>query len=134
MADPAVVAALLMEHCEAMVIGSPALPIAWPEVNFTPPVSGKYLRIDLFTNAPFWQGVTNGRMDQGLLQVTVVWPRGQGIIKASEVAALVMEHFAKGLVLIGSGVRVKINREPWAASPITEDDKTSIPVTVSWVA
>lgn len=134
MADPAVVSALLMEHCEAMVIGSPALPIAYPDVAFTPPTSGKYLRVDLFRNAPFWEGLSSGRVDQGLLQVTVVWPRGLGVIQPAEAAALVMEHWSKLTALNGSGTRVRVSREPWASSPLLDEHQTELPVTVSWTA
>jgi hypothetical protein len=134
MADPAVVAQLILEHAEAMVIGSPALPIAYPDVNFTPPADGKYLRVDLFKNAPFWEGLSTGRIDQGLLQVMVVWPRGEGIIKPAEVAALVLEHWSKGTRMFGSGTGVKVNREPWVASPIPSDHETEMPVTIPWVA
>jgi hypothetical protein len=46
----------------------------------------------------------------------------------------VLDHWPKGLTLFGSDARVRINREPWAASPIIEDHQTSVPITVSWVA
>lgn len=134
MADPAVVATLLLERCATLSVGSPVLPVAMPEMTFTPPSDGRYLRVDLFSNAPFWEGLASGRIDQGLLQVTVVWPRLKGLIAPARAAAEVMAHFPKGLRLHGSGVTVKINREPWAASPITEPDKSSTPVTVSWTA
>jgi hypothetical protein len=139
MADPAVVATLLLERCATLSVGSPVLPVAMPEMSFTPPKDDKgnpapYLRIDLFNNAPFWEGLASGRIDQGLLQVTAVWPRLKGLIAPNRAVAEVRAHFPKSLRLHGSGVTVKINRAPWAASPITEPDKVSIPVTVSWVA
>ena len=134
MADPAVVAQLILEHSESMAIDWPALPIAYPDVDFSPPADGKYLRLDLFNNAPFWEGLSSGRIDQGLMQVTVVWPRAEGRIKPAEVAALVMEHWKKLTTLSGSGTRVKINREPWVSSPILSDHQTETPVTIPWVA
>lgn len=134
MADPAVVAELILARAASLSVGSPALPIAMPDVPFTPPTNGKYLRVSLFSNAPAWEGLASGRMDQGLLQVSVVWPKGKGLIKAREAAAKVMEHFPKGLTLSGDGVRVKINRQPWAASPIPDDIETLTPVTIPWVA
>lgn len=134
MADPAVVATLLLERCATLSVGSPVLPVAMPEMSFTPPADGRYLRVDLFSNAPFWEGLASGRIDQGLLQITVVWPRLKGLIAPKRAEAEVCAHFFKGLRLHGSGVTVKVNREPWAASPITEPDKVSIPVTVSWTA
>lgn len=134
MADPAAVARLLLARCETMSVGSPVLPIAMPDVAFTPPTDGRYLRVDLFNNAPLWDGLSIGRIDQGLLQITVTWPKGKGAIKPREAAAQVMAHFPKGLTLCGAGLRVKVNRSPWAASPIIEDSQTLIPVTISWTA
>lgn len=134
MADPAAVAAALLARCSTLSVGSPALPVAYPDVDFTPPASGKYLEARFLPNRPAYEGLSSGRMDQGLLQINVVWPRKQGVIKPNAAAAEVMAHFPKGLRLQGSGVRVKIDREPWAAAPLIEDDKTVIPVTVSWTA
>lgn len=137
MADPAVVTALLLQQCESLVISSPAMPIAYPDVAFDPKTKapdGKYLRVDLFKNAPFWEGLSSGRIDQGLLQIMVVWPRNRGIIKPAEVAALVEEHFKKGTRMTGSGVTVKVNREPYSSSPITSPDKSETPVTIPWIA
>lgn len=134
MADPAIVAGLLLARCETLNVGTPKMPVAMPDVAFIPPTDDRYLRVDLFSNAPFWEGLTSGRIDQGLLQVTVVWPKGKGLIVQRRAAQQVMEHFAKGLKLFGPATRVSINREPWAASPLPGDVSTETPVTISWTA
>lgn len=139
MADPAVVAELLLVRAALMETQGPALPVAMPDVPFQPPVDGQggalpYLRIDLFSNPPFWEGLASGRIDQGLLQVTVVWPEGEGIVAGRRAASDVMAHFYKGLRLFGPATRVSINKEPWAASPITEASETLTPITISWTA
>ncbi|WP_420478233.1 phage tail terminator-like protein [Brevundimonas sp. FT23028] len=134
MPDPAEVAKLLLARCAILSVGSPVLPVAMPDVPFPPPSDGKYLRVSLFNNAPAWEGMNSGRMDQGLLQVTVVWPKGKGVIKAREVAADVMAHFPKGLKLVNAGAKVRINREPWAGSPILDDNASLVAITIPWVA
>ncbi|SJM49569.1 hypothetical protein FM111_01900 [Brevundimonas diminuta 3F5N] len=134
MADPVVVAGLLLARCATLNVGTPKMPVAMPDVAFNSPADGRYLRVDLFTNAPFWEGLTSGRVDQGLLQVTVVWPKGKGLIVQRRAAKQVMDHFAKGLKLFGPATRVTVNREPWAASPIPGDVSTETPVTISWTA
>lgn len=134
MADFAVVAGMLLTRCETLNVGTPKVPVAMPDVTFTPPADGRYLRVDLFSNAPFWEGLASGRIDQGLLQVTVVWPKGKGLIVQRRAAAQVMAHFPKGLKLFGPATRVTVNREPWAASPIKGDISTETPVTISWTA
>lgn len=131
MASPDQIADALLARCATLAVGSPALPIAMPEIAFTPPASGKYLDVRDFTNRPLWEGVSGGKIDQGLLQVTVVWPPRQGVIKPKAAAAAVMAHFAKGLVLAHG---VKINGEPWAASPLSDDSEVRVPVTIPWTA
>lgn len=133
MANPADVARLILGHCESLLL-SPDLPIAWPDVAFTPPADGKYLRVDFLPNRPAWEGINAGRLDQGLLQITIIWPRHTGIITSREIAAVIMEHFRKGSKLTGLGVVVRFNREPWAAAPILEDSRTLTPITIPWVA
>lgn len=134
MADPAVVAGLLLARCETLSVGSPVLPVAMPGIPFTPPSNNKWLRVDAFFNAPAWEGLADGTVDQGLLQIVVVWPWNRGVIAPRRIAAEVMAHFPKGLILTGSGVKVTINKTPWAASPILEEPVSMTPVTISWVA
>lgn len=130
MADAADIAAALLTRCSTLNVGSPALTIAYPDVAFTPPPSGKYLDVALFYNRPLWEGLAAGKIDQGLLQITVVWPRHQGVIKPLAVADAVMAHFPKGLELGG----VRITAEPYAASPLIEDSQVRVPVTIGWQA
>ena len=133
MADPADIASALLARCATLSVGSPALPIAYPEAaeTFSPPSDGKYLEVSYFSNRPAWEGLASGRMDQGLLQVTVVWPKNKGIVAPSRHASEVMAHFPKGLAL-ADGVRV--SGQPYAASPLTDTSDVRIPVTIPWVA
>jgi hypothetical protein len=124
----------LFAHCATLGVGSPALAIAYPEVAFTPPASGKYLQVDFFANRPAWEGLTSGKLAQGILQVTVVWPRGQGILQPGEAAQAVIDHFAKGTSLYSDGAKVTIGQEPWSASPVMDGTDCRIPVTIPWVA
>lgn len=110
------------------------LPVAMPDASFTPPIDNQYLRIDAFFNKPAWEGLADGVVDQGLLQVVVVWPWRRGIIAPRRVADQVADRFPKGLILTGSGVKVTINKTPWAASSILEEPVSMTPVTISWVA
>lgn len=134
MADPAEIAEALLARCATLSVGSPALPVSYPDVPFAPPADGKYLAVSYFTNRPAWEGLAAGRMDQGLLQVSVVWPRHLGVVKPSQAVAEVMAHFAKGTVLSSGNTKVTIDRQPWPASPLIEADKTTIPVTIQWNA
>jgi hypothetical protein len=131
MASPDQIATALLARVATLVTGSPTLPVAYPDRPFTPPADGKYLDVAVFFNRPAWEGVASGKVDQGLLQITVVWPRNTGIIKPMEVVSTVMAHFTKGATLTGT---VKVAAEPYSASPIFEGSETRIPVTIPWTA
>lgn len=122
----------LMGRVETLSIGSPALPIAYPETteSYSPPADGRYLDVTDFPNAPFWQGMTDGRIDQGLLQVTVVWPQNAGLVAPKAAADQVIAHFPKGLRL-GA---LKITGEPWQAAPLIGEHDVRIPITIPWKA
>jgi hypothetical protein len=126
----------LFTRAASLSIGSPAMPIAFPEPTepFTKPDSGQYLEVTFFSNRPAWEGLSEGKLDQGLLQITVIWNRGQGLISPSNAAQQVMDHFTKGLVLTQGSTRVVVSKEPWANSPLADDTELRIPVTVPWVA
>lgn len=126
----------LISRCLTLAIGSSPLPVAYPEQDpaFVAPEDGKYLLVDDFPNRPRWEGVTSGRLDQGLLQITVVWPRNQGLHAPRAAADAVAAHFAKETVMSSGGVTVKVSAEPWAAKPLTESDRVTVPITIPWTA
>jgi hypothetical protein len=137
MANPGDVAAALLTRCSTLSVGSPALPVAYPEPQktFDPPTTeagrpAPYLRVDLFLNAPLWEGLSEGRIDQGLMQIMVVWPKNQGLPAPLRTAAAVIAHFPKGRLAPG----VKISREAWAASPIIEPSQVLVPIMIPWTA
>ncbi|CAN7168811.1 phage tail terminator-like protein [Brevundimonas sp. LjRoot202] len=133
MALAADVAKALLDRATSLTHGSPVMKKAMPDVTFTPETGQPYFRVDHFPNAPFWAGLANGRIDQGLLQITVVWPKGLGIIKASAAVDAVKAHFPKALLLTEGTARVKIG-EAWHSSPLPGDAWTDTPVTIPWKA
>ncbi|ASP84317.1 hypothetical protein CDO26_06655 [Sinorhizobium meliloti] len=113
------------------------LPIAAPNVVFPSagqPLPAKYLRLAFLPNQT--RQITMGNDPQqkrGLFQVSVVWPVGQGIIGALDVANQVIDHF-KNQSLFASGVKITISSEPWAAGPLQEGERVQIPVTIPYIA
>lgn len=127
------IAEALFTRMAALVL-TPTLLVAYPETAFTPPSSGKYLQVSHFTNRPRWEALAAGKLDQGLFQVTVVWPKNAGIFGPLQVVNAVMAHFPKGLILTNGATRVKVSAEPWAASPISEDSESRTPISIPWLA
>lgn len=112
------------------------LPAAIDDESFTPPfVDGNlppFLRFDFFNNAPFWQGISDGRVDQGLLQVNVIVSYGFDRATAYGYVDQIIALYPNAARL--SAVRpLKVQGQSWVASPIPEADRTTYPITVSWV-
>lgn len=133
---PALIYDALMTKVGTLVTGSPTLPVSYPEPveTFVPPTDGKYIEVIDFTNQPAWEGLASGVLDQGILQLTVIWPKNAGLIGPKQVVASIKTHFAKATRMVSGSVGVKVTREPWAASPIIEADKVRIPITIFWTA
>lgn len=124
----------LMARVATINTGSPALPIQYPNQTetFTPPTSGKYLKVAFFSNVPGWVGLRGGSKDQGILLVTVVWPKNQGQVAPLEMAGVVLDHFEVGLPLKSDQANVKIEAGGFIGAPINEPDSVQVPVTVRW--
>jgi hypothetical protein len=113
---------------------SPVLPVDYPEAAFDTPADGKYLAVSFYPNRPMAQGLTSARVDQGLLQITVVWPKNHGLIAPNAIVQAVINHFPNALALQSGATRVKISGQAWTAAPITDTDRVSIPITIPWTA
>lgn len=105
-------------------------PTSYPNQSFTPPPDAPYLQAEVFPNRPRWQALGPGRMDQGLLQITIVSPIRDGLIPIAEIADVVLAHFPKGQKFDG----VRVSGEPWVAQPIIEASEIRLPVTIPWSA
>lgn len=88
-----------------------------------------FLQSKLFRNVPAWQGMSGGRLDQGLFQVDVVWPRGKDPAGAMAAIDQIVLNKLQGQYL---GGRVKVQKAAWAASPLVESDRTIHPITIPW--
>jgi hypothetical protein len=137
MSKAAAIPDALLARLTTLSVGSPPLPIAYPDVPFDPAAdaaAGRYVEAGYFRNRPLWEGLAAGVIDQGLLVLSVIWPEEQGVIGINEDAQAVADHFPKGLHLKSGATGVRINKEPVIASPLYEGDKTIVAVTISWVA
>lgn len=124
---------------------SPAYEIAMPGRSFEPPVATTasagvkvgdpltYLEATVMPNTTvnLYYANTDPDMFQGILQVTVVAPRGQGIIDASDIAGAIAADL-KGAHITGSGLTIKIEDRPSLAPPMQEADRIRIPVSARY--
>ena len=131
--------AIIFEALTARLQAMPAvLPIAGPNVVF--PVAGqtkpaKFLKLSFLPNQT--RQITMGddpQQKRGILQVSIMWPVGSGIVGALDVAGAIINQFKNQTIFAASGVKITINSEPWAASPIQDDDRVQIPITIPYIA
>jgi len=110
---------------------SPPLPVAYPNVPFTPPAAGIWLELRWFPNETNTYGMADDNLCvtlAGFGQVSVCDRPGAGLAAAGDVADAVVDWFAKGTSL---GV-ARVERQPWVSSVVQGDDRVMLPVTVRW--
>lgn len=114
---------------------SPAMPVAYPGVGFTPP-AGTYLDATLLPNRPINRGVADDSTTEfrGILQVTVVAPAGAGVVSVYETAGKIVEFFERTKRIIGNGFTIRIMGRPSVAAPLQEADRVRIPVSIDYWA
>lgn len=132
----ALISKALNDKLTALVF-SPALPISWPNLSFTPPAT-TYLRVSNLLNTPQRLAIGNGDpvLQQGIFQVTVSAPTNGGELPALEIAGQIVDHFALGTMLDFTGGRVRIDTPANAGSPLKSPDgsRWEIPVSIAWRA
>lgn len=110
---------------------SPSVPVEYvgAPVSFTPPDEGEWFEV-----RTFWNGNENYAWDddipaikQGFFKVGAV-SRSGGLPEAQALADLVVAEFAKGTTFGGA----RVEKEPEQSSPLQEDDRLTVPVTIRW--
>lgn len=114
---------------------SPALPVAWPNVDYTPPAAG-YLRV---THAPntatqVTLGTEGKNRHIGIFQVDVMLPIIIGISTPMEKAGAVAAHFKRGTVLTKDGISVRITRPPEIRPALQSLPYIQVPVIIRYQA
>lgn len=122
----------LMTRLAALTL-SPVLPVAYPNVPFTPPASGPYL----VANAPLRAttaavGISAWDEHSGVFQVDVMYRTQDGVIKPTQIADAVAAHFPRNLRLANGSVRVDINEKPSIAAPVTDAPNLKTPVSIRY--
>jgi hypothetical protein len=120
------------ERVEAMA-ATLGVGAAYPNSAFVPGEDW-YIEAKVFPNGPRGQGLSSGRLDQGLLVVSGVFPKNTGDIEPSNIAATIMSWFPRGLNLHSGGHKISIVMEPFEGVALTRNDRYLIPITIEWVS
>lgn len=115
---------------------TPPLAIAAPFVTFPPAGQTKpkdYLEVVFLPGPTRTRTVGPGRQQhRGIMQVNVHYSSGTGIITPLQRADQIVAHFPKDLILYESGVKVKVNRKPYAIPLPPANGSLMVPVTISY--
>ena len=101
---------------------TPAIPVAWENVDYTPIAGNRYLRGFLMpadTLNPS-QGSAHKHL-HGIYQVSVYVPANTGTGGARGLAKEIEVLFARGTVIVKSGLNVRINRTPATSQGMNDD-------------
>ena len=127
------IATALFNRLKALTF-TPTLTIAWPNVRFDKPATGKYLEVNLLPNDTEGFGLGGTRVFMGFFQVNVTWPLNVGLIQPRDTASAIQDQFAKGTRLEYDGVQVEINDPPYQGRELIEEERLIIPVSVPYRA
>ncbi len=105
-----------------------ALPVAWENIEFTPPVDGLYLRAFLLPAEGETLNLEYGASEIGLYQINVCAPLGKGPRQAEKLAEALQALYPAGEVLGGA----RLVRQPAIGPPIPDGVSRIVPVTIRY--
>lgn len=116
----------LLESRVAIIAESLGLPIAWPNIAFTPPDDAPYGRVYVLLAQTVGQDLEGQlRTYQGILQLNIIAPAGSGVTLARGLAKSVADAFPEGLPLVDGDLTVYINGPPQVRQPIQDRPASS---------
>lgn len=120
----------------ATLVLSQALPVAYPNIAYTPSADQRYLRVQFVPNTAnrLTIGSDGPHQHIGLLQLSVYGKKGAGEAAVRGDAASVASHFPCDVKLNSGSVTVRITKRPDVRDMIVEDAAVQIPVMVAWEA
>jgi hypothetical protein len=114
---------------------SPAVITAWENNAFTPPASTvAYQKAFVLTAEPDNPEYGSSYFEQGIFQVTLLFPLQTGTAAAAARAELLRTTFKRGASFINSGVTVNITRTPEVSSGTVDGDRWAQPVKIRFSA
>ncbi len=115
---------------------TPPLPVAFENIDFTPPAAGTaYARCFLLPVDEDTETVDmQHRAYEGIFQVTLCMPLGQGNGAADDLVASLQAVFNPAAPLVQTGLRIFLTRPLSRRSGITEDTCFSVPVSCAYRA
>lgn len=114
---------------------SPAVPVAWQNVAYTPTTGTRYVRASLLsgeTQNPIY-GPLHRRLI-GILQVDIVAPTGTGMAASEALAESLCTQFKRGTTLTQSGLQIIMDYSPSIGPAQIDEGWVFLPVSIRYRA
>lgn len=108
--------------------------VAFQGMPFTPIATQPFLSVEVHFNRSIETDLSL-EMDpirQGFLRANVMWPKGQGLFQAYDLAGKVRAYFRRGTRVTFETTRTDINEDPEIGVTVTGDTHVTVPVTIRW--
>ena len=114
---------------------TPELSTAYENVPFTPVTGTPYQRAYLMPATPANPTMGDGYYrEQGIFQVTLMFPLQAGPKTAADRAELIRAAFKRGTSLTSGGITTIIERTPEIGQGRVDGDRWALPVKIRWYA
>lgn len=138
MSDPVdvLVQQALKAHLKTPDLTTPATPIAWPFLPYTPVGGVSYIEVHATMRAPIVHAALDfagSDVTRGIFQVDAVVPDGAGEAAGSRLAALIAARFVLGTLLVAGAYKLQVIKVPQTATPIKDASWVRYPVSVSYI-
>ena len=113
---------------------SPALATSWENDEYTPIVGTAYQKVYLMTAQPDDFEFGPVYRQNGVFQITLLYPGKGGVLTANTRAKLIQDTFKRGNTYTNNSVDVIISKTPYIKTGSRMDDRWSVVVDVEYFA
>lgn len=114
---------------------TPSLATAWENAAFTPLLSSvPYQQVNILFAEPSNLEFGSRHIEQGYMQVRLMYPQDAGSKDAATRAELIRSTFYRGASFSNGGVTVIIEKTPEIATGSTDGDRWAVPVKIRFFA
>lgn len=117
---------------KALLAVTPTFSTAWEATEFTPVSGTPYQKVHLLLARPDNSEYGISHREQGIFQVTLMYPLLTGTKAATTRAELLRTAFKRGTTFSYGGVKVIVDRTPEIVTGARDGDRWAIPVKISW--
>ena len=118
----------------ALAAMTPNMPTAWENVEFIPVNNVAYQTVNLLVATPLNSEMGSSYIEQGIFQVTLMYPLMAGVAEVTSRTRLLRDTFFRGKTLVSNDEKVVIERTPEVSAGRRDGDRWAVPVKIRWIA